>query len=180
MYVFCILLEPANIGNEMLSILVAGKCEGFEALVAMWGAGSACCGGFCLYSAFYSVAQIAILSSIFAFRDNKYINVKKRHLPVFATVNWSDFHFRKDEVQVCDFMVNLPGVTSRALENTVILRIHFFSFTISLKFNWDQTTVWFQLRSPPSLPPSPAFFFLLLQVAGKGLVIYNQSLVLLN
>ena len=67
-------------------------------------------------------------------------------------VNDQMCHFREDGFQVCDFIVNPSGVTFQAIEAAVILRMHLF--TISLKFTWDQVTVWFQLEDP-----APHFFF---------------------
>lgn len=64
---------------------------------------------------------------------------------MFASGHWSNFHFRKDEAWVRDFIVHLSGVISRALEDAVILRMHLF--TTSVKCNWDQATAWFQLDS---------------------------------
>ena len=65
-----------------------------------------------------------------------------------AMVNDQMCHFREDGFQVCDFTVNPSGVTFQAIEGAVNLRMHLF--TISLKFIWDQVTVWFQLEDPPS------------------------------
>ena len=73
---------------------------------------------------------------------------------------------------MCDFIVNPSGVTFQAIEGTVILRMHLF--TISLKFIWDQVTVWFQLEDPPP------YFFLLLFSPFFGLAIASCSKVTCN
>ena len=89
-------------------------------------------------------------------------------------VNDQMCHFREDGFQVCAFIVNPSGVTFQAIEAAVILRMHLF--TISLKFTWDQVTVWFQLEDPP-----PHFFsFLLLFSPFFGLAVASCSKVICN
>ena len=83
-------------------------------------------------------------------------------------------HFREDGFQVCDFIVNPSGVTVQAIEGAVILRMHLF--TISLKFIWDQVTVWLQLEDPPP----HVFSFLLLFAPFFGLAIAACSEVIFN
>lgn len=103
-----ILFEPANISNEKLSVPVAGTLLFLYGIGGDGGAGAEgvqFLQGVSVLTQHFTVSfRFPILGTIISFHN------KKGHLPMFATVNGSNFHCREEEIRVSDFIVNSSGV----------------------------------------------------------------------
>lgn len=102
--------------------LLLGNFLIFKALVGMRGGGGvlSCKVFLSLLNNFIVSSRFLVISSIIAFHN------RKRHPPMFAMVNGLKFYFSKVEVQLCDFIIILSGVISRAPEDASFYFFFFF------------------------------------------------------